>query len=216
MIHALDLPPSVPPMPNLSRVQRTRRRAIFFITLPALALFPFFRSIWDWDGPVQEWVENIGFSLVLIAILGRCWASLYIGGRKMKSLVARGPFSIVRNPLYVFSFIGAFGMGACSGSVVLATAFLAIAYLVFRVVVAKEEAALLATFGEPYAAYLRRVPRFLPDPRLWQDEDVLEIRPYLVVRTLIDALPFVLAMPMFEVISMLQLDGTLPVLLHLP
>ena len=217
MAYTLDLPPHAgAPMPDLSRVQHARRRTIFLIALPALALFPFVRSIWDWQGPVQEWVENIGFSLVLIAILGRCWSSLYIGGRKMRDLVQRGPFSIVRNPLYVFSFIGAFGMGACSGSVVLALVFLAIAYAVFHGVVRKEEAALLVLFGEPYAAYCRRVPRFLPNPALWHDEPLLEIQPRRVVRTLIDALPFILAMPMFEVIGMLQVEGTLPVLLHLP
>lgn len=217
MSYTLDLPSSSnTPRPDLSRVQHARRRTILLITLPALALFPFFRSIWDWQGPVQEWVENIGFSLVLISILGRCWCSLYIGGRKMKDLVARGPFSVVRNPLYFFSFVGAFGMGACSGSIVLAASFLAITCVIFRNVVRKEEAALLAIFGEPYAAYCRRVPRFVPNPFLWHDENMLEIQPKRVIRTLVDALPFVLAMPMFEVIGMLQVDGTLPVLLLLP
>ncbi|MCS0493598.1 isoprenylcysteine carboxylmethyltransferase family protein [Ancylobacter sp. MQZ15Z-1] len=214
-IHALDLPAGAP-APDLGRVQHARRRTLFLIALPALAVFPFIRSIWDWQGPMQEVVEDVGFALVLVAVLGRCWCSLYIGGRKMKKLVVRGPFSMVRNPLYFFSFIGAFGMGACSGSVVLATAFFAVTFLVFRGVVRKEEAALLAAFGAPYAAYCGRVPRFLPEPRLWHDEGTLEIHPGRVARTLIDALPFILAMPMFELIGALQLDGTLPVLLLLP
>jgi len=217
MSYTLDLPPHPKmPMPNLSRVQQMRRLTIFLVTVPALVLFPFVRSVWDWQGPVQEWVENIGFSLVLVAIFGRCWASLYIGGRKMRDLVQRGPFSVMRNPLYFFSFVGAFGMGAASGSVVLASAFLFFAYVVFRDVVRKEEAALHILFGEPYADYCKRVPRFLPNPLLWHDDEVLEIQPKRVIRTLIDALPFVLAMPMFEVIGMLQVDGMLPVLLYLP
>lgn len=212
MSYALDLPRSH----NLSKVQRTRKKAILLVSLPAIACFPFIRSVWAWDGPVQEWIENIGFALVLIAIIGRCWSTLYIGGRKTKELVVRGPFSMVRNPLYFFSFVGAIGMGACSGSVVLALLFFVIAFIIFRSVVGYEEAALLDTFGAPYRDYCRRVPRFIPNLSLWSDERRLEIEPVLVARTLIDAAPFILAMPMFELIGQLQLDGVLPVMLYLP
>ena len=58
--------------------------------------------------------------VALVCIVGRAWCSLYIGGRKKAEIVDRGPYSISRNPLYVFSFMGAFGVGAQTGSVTLA------------------------------------------------------------------------------------------------
>ncbi|MGH6861797.1 MAG: methyltransferase family protein [Phyllobacterium sp.] len=201
---------------DLPRVQRARKRALFTIVFLFVCILPFVRSLWDWQGPVQEWIENIGFSLVLVAIVGRCWASLYIGGRKIQELVTHGPFSIVRNPLYVFSFVGAIGMGACSGSITLATLFFVLSFVVFRRVVSREEAALRAIFGQEYIAYCRSVPRFIPDFRLWDAPARLEIEPARVIRTLFDAAPFVLAMPLFELLGDLQLEGILPVLLHLP
>lgn len=201
---------------NLPRVQKARKRVLFAIFFSIACTLPFVRSVWDWQGPVQEWVENIGFSLVLIAIIGRCWASLYIGGRKIQELVTEGPFSIVRNPLYVFSFIGTIGMGACSGSITLAMLFFVLAFVIFRPVVLREEAALRAIFGQEYIEYCGRVPRFLPDVRLWNAPQKLEIEPARVVRTLFDAAPFILAMPLFELLGELQLQGFLPVLLHLP
>ena len=59
----------------------------------------------------------------------------------------RGPYSVSRNPLYVFSFIGAFGMGAQTGSVLMSCLFTLIAFLVFYATVRREEDWLKATFG---------------------------------------------------------------------
>ncbi|MET3577339.1 protein-S-isoprenylcysteine O-methyltransferase Ste14 [Mesorhizobium robiniae] len=202
--------------PNLLGVQKARKRALFAILFLIACTLPFVRSVWDWQGPVQEWIENVGFSLVLLAIIGRCWASLYIGGRKVRELVTHGPFSIVRNPLYVFSFVGAIGMGAGSGSLTIATLFFVLSFVVFRQVVAREEAALRAIFGQDYIEYCRRVPRFLPKISLWNAPERLEIEPARVIRTLFDAAPFVLAMPLFELLGELQLRSILPVFLHLP
>ena len=41
--------------------------------------------------------------MILICILGRTWATLYIGGQKQRELVTKGPYSVVRNPLYLFT-----------------------------------------------------------------------------------------------------------------
>ncbi|RYG08237.1 MAG: isoprenylcysteine carboxylmethyltransferase family protein, partial [Caulobacteraceae bacterium] len=147
---------------------------------------------------------------------GRAWCSLYIGGRKKTEIVDRGPYSISRNPLYVFSFIGAFGIGAQSGSVTLGLLFTLAAIGIFHLTVLKEERWLEASFGQTYAAYKRRTPRFGPDFRLWRDEPELNVRPSFFLTTIRDGLVFLLAVPLFEAIDLAQANGWLTVLARLP
>jgi len=52
-----------------------------------------------------------GILLAGVGALGRLWCSLYIGGRKTHELVSAGPYGWCRNPLYLFSLIGALGVG---------------------------------------------------------------------------------------------------------
>ena len=56
-------------------------------------------------------IEKAGLALIVICILGRTWCTLYIGGRKKRELINKGPYSVVRNPLYFFTTIGAAGIG---------------------------------------------------------------------------------------------------------
>ncbi len=161
-------------------------------------------------------VEHLGLVSILACILGRAWCSLYIGGRKKQEIVDVGPYSISRNPLYVFSFLGAFGVGAQTGSLVVAVVFAAAAYGVFRVVVGREEAFLVQAFGPPYEAYVSSTPRFLPNLSLWRDADVLSIRPVFFLRTVRDGLVFLLAVPVFESLELLQRVGGFTSLFQLP
>jgi protein-S-isoprenylcysteine O-methyltransferase Ste14 len=164
---------------------------------------------------LHETVERSGLMMILIAIVGRTWCAMYIGGRKLSALVTDGPYSMSRNPLYVFSSIAAFGVGAQFGSIALA-AICAIACLaIFRLVVSHEERALAMRFPSEFEAYQARVPRFLPDPCLWQDADTLLVRPALVNRTFRDAMLFLLAALAMKGVESLR--DALPVtpLLHL-
>lgn len=165
---------------------------------------------------MHEMIEWVGFVLITTCILGRTWASLYIGGRKIEELVTIGPYSVMRNPLYFFSILGGAGVGAQSGSIVVALICGVVAYLVFSVVVRQEEKVLLDRYGDVYRRFMARVPRFFPKPSLWRDEATLTIRPRRVVSTFLDALIFFLAIPIAEGLERLQDIGTLPVLLTLP
>nr|WP_316626850.1 isoprenylcysteine carboxylmethyltransferase family protein [uncultured Brevundimonas sp.] len=168
------------------------------------------------DTLLHEGLEAIGLALIAICIIGRAWCSLYIGGRKKAEIVDRGPYSITRNPLYVFSFMGAFGMGGLTGSATIAMMFLLIAVAVFAATVRREEAWLSSTFGEVYAAYVARTPRFWPNLSLWRDGDTLEIRPAFFVRTLRDGAVMVLAYPLFESIEYFQDIGWIKIIMSLP
>jgi protein-S-isoprenylcysteine O-methyltransferase Ste14 len=165
---------------------------------------------------MHELIEWIGFVLITMCILGRTWSSLYIGGRKIEELVTVGPYSVMRNPLYFFSILGGAGVGAQSGSVVVALICGVLAYIVFYVVVLQEEKVLLERYGDVYRRFMARVPRFFPKPSLWADESTLTIRPRRVVMTFLDALIFLLAIPIAEGLEHLQDIGTIPVLLTLP
>ena len=152
--------------------------------------------------------------LIVICIIGRTWCSLYIGGRKDTELVTLGPYSISRNPLYFFSTIGAAGIGAQFGSVVLAVIAALISIAIFCLVIRQEEQLLSDLHGAPYDDYRQRVPFLVPRLSLWKDADVLEVRPPRIVMTFIDASLMLLAAPISEVIEYLQDYGVLPVLFH--
>lgn len=166
---------------------------------------------------LHEMIEWVGILLIFICVFGRTACTLYIGGRKATALTEIGPYSVTRNPLYVFSVIGAIGVGAQFGSVMLAIAAGALAWLIMHVfLVRKEEAALLERFGKPYAEYCRRVPRYWPDFSLWHEPASIVVSVPRVARTFLDASLFLLAVPLAECFEQLQRLGLIPVLFHLP
>lgn len=207
-------PTPAPPL-QLATIQKLRKVAIAIALIGLLALSVVSQSIGGIDGRWHEFVETVGLAAIILSIVGRAWCTLYIGGRKKAEIVDRGPYSISRNPLYVFSFIGAFGMGAQSGSVVIAAAFVVAAILVFHLTVRREEAFLLREFGPGYADYVARTPRFWPRFSQWRDADELTIRPSLFLLTIRDGLVFLLAIPLFELIDTGQTLNWLKVAAHL-
>ena len=192
---------------DLQTVQKIRKGAVLVALLALVGLTMVSQSASGLDSPLHEGVEAVGLAAIVFAIVGRAWCSLYIGGRKKAEIVDRGPYSITRNPLYVFSFIGAFGVGAQTGSVTIGAIFAVATFLVFLRTVGREEAWLAEHFGAPYAAYCARTPRFLPNPARWRDAEQLVVRPAFFVRTLRDGLVFLAAVPVMEGIEHLQSSG---------
>ncbi|MDP1777009.1 MAG: isoprenylcysteine carboxylmethyltransferase family protein [Brevundimonas sp.] len=204
------------PALDLGAVQKIRKAAVLAALVGLVGLALVTQSLGGVDGEWHERVESIGFVAMILSIVGRAWCSLYIGGRKKAEIVDRGPYSISRNPLYVFSYIGAFGIGAQSGSVTIGLGFVLAAMAVFYMTVRREEAFLEREFGAVYIAYKARTPRFWPRFSLWRDEDQLTIRPSLFVTTIRDGLVFLLAIPVFELIDAGQATGWLHIAAHLP
>lgn len=190
-----------------SRIKLTRYFAAFGIFL-LLFSAPRFEDFED----ISEW---LGYAAMLVAVLGRLSCTLYVGGRKNAMLVTEGPYSVVRNPLYVFSFFAVLGLGLISGMMtmilILCGAF--IAY--YPHVVAREEGFLEEKFGADYRAYKARTPAWIPDFRLFRSPDTLEISPRFVLITLRDAAWFLLAFPLLELIELAHETGWIPVLFRL-
>jgi protein-S-isoprenylcysteine O-methyltransferase Ste14 len=163
-------------------------------------------------GPIHEFVELTGIALVILCIAGRVWSSLYIGSKKNRELVTAGPYSITRNPLYLFSTIGAVGIGMMFGSVVASVGLGLLAYGVLITTAHREAEDLRTIFGARYEAYARETPLFWPKLSLYRDTEEIAFSPKALRRTFVDGLLFLAAFPIIEAIEHLQADGFLPVL----
>lgn len=202
---------------DLQRLQRRRKHTLRAGAALSILLLLVTDSSWRTGAPhIHTLLQRCGFVLVLLCIFGRTWSTLYIGGHKKRDLITKGPYSMVRNPLYVFTIIGVAGVGLMAGSMVVAALFAAFALTVFSVVTRQEEAFLAAAFGETFAAYAGKVPRFWPRLSAWRDADEVIVKPSLVLRTFFDASLFLLAVPLMEIKELLQRLGWLPVLFNLP
>ncbi len=100
-----------------------------------------------------------------IRITARSWKQAHCDG----GLVTTGPYAVVRNPMYVGSFL--IGLGLCV--IIGHAAFLAGSAVAFGVVhwlvVRGEEGALAAEWPDDYPAYKASVPAWAPSlSRLWE------------------------------------------------
>ncbi|MBX9827621.1 MAG: isoprenylcysteine carboxylmethyltransferase family protein [Xanthobacteraceae bacterium] len=174
------------------------------------------RSLWPEGYVVHETIEWSGIALIAVCIAGRTWCSLYIGGLKDRNLVRFGPYSLCRNPLYVFSIIGAMGVGAQHGSFTATISAGLATAMVFFPVVLSEERSLRAAFGKEYSDYAQKVPRFVMNFGNWQDQPTVQIRPAKVLMTFADGCAFLIAIPAAQLAEYLQNSGVLSVLVRLP
>lgn len=201
---------------QLGATQERRRHGLMLMAAALLPLLLITASASPADGVWHETIEFLGKGLIFACLLGRATSVLYIGGRKCAELVTVGPYSICRNPLYLFSLLGVIGVGCTFGSLLLGTLFGLLYFLVFDRLIAREEHYLRDRFAQAFDTYCRHTPRWWPRLSLWRSVDQVMVRPALVFRTVRDASLFVLTVPLIEGIEWMQQAGTLPVLFRLP
>jgi protein-S-isoprenylcysteine O-methyltransferase Ste14 len=100
------------------------------------------------------------FTIWSLATLGRCFGLL----PEVRGLVMRGPYRMVRHPVYLGELISALGILLVKPHpliVALFGVFVALQY--WRTIY--EERALAAAYPDDYPAYARRVPRLVPGMR---------------------------------------------------
>jgi protein-S-isoprenylcysteine O-methyltransferase Ste14 len=119
---------------------------------------------------LPEWLRY-GAAAIVILILQPLayWATRAIGNnvtdtvdiRKNHALVTKGPYRWVRHPLYAIGFAGflMFGFIAANG-VMLIGAFAAMILVTLRL--PREEAQLIARFGNEYREYMEHTGAFIP------------------------------------------------------
>jgi protein-S-isoprenylcysteine O-methyltransferase Ste14 len=109
-----------------------------------------------------------GWSTFVVGLAWRFWATLYVGGRKVgghhePTLTTVGPYSVVRNPLYVGSFCIGLSCVLLSGSATLLFVLLFVTAHYVYFTIPAEERFLRRTVGNiAYDVYAVRTPRYLP------------------------------------------------------
>jgi protein-S-isoprenylcysteine O-methyltransferase Ste14 len=105
-----------------------------------------------------------GVSLVFLGFILRIWAQQHLHYRlKVRmSLTTTGPYSFIRNPIYVGNTLMCLGAIITSEVLWLVPIILFCCFSIYSLVVRFEEEHLLEKYGEPYQGYLSKVPRWFP------------------------------------------------------
>jgi protein-S-isoprenylcysteine O-methyltransferase Ste14 len=194
--------------------QRLLVSRIFGVLVLLLAIFTTYS--FEQNGVINTVIEMSGLFLLTVCSAGRLWASLYISGYKTYSLITEGPYSITRNPLYLFSLIGAIGIGLASGNI-LVLGLLVIFYLLYYpLTIITEEEKLKKNLGQPYIDYMKRTPRFLPKLSLYNSSAQYQINTKIFLKSLAYGMWFVWVFIALRFIEMLQQNGHIPVILKVP
>lgn len=183
--------PAAPARRGRTRVERLRKPVSW---LAAASLVPLWFYLPRIGSPaLADAAFSAGLLAVIAAMLGRLWCALYIAGRKNAELCQDGPYSLSRNPLYVFSFVGALGVALASGrpGLVPVVAVLLVAY--YHFVVKSEEDRLAALFPRSYPAYRAGVPRGLPRLHGYHTRTALTLDPRDVTRAMREVVWFPVA-----------------------
>lgn len=151
-------------------------------------------SIWIENELIEELMYGAGLVLTFIGCLGRVWCLVHIAGRKNNELVMEGPYSLCRNPLYLFSFIATVGVAfsTCTFSIPIVVTVCFLVY--YPLVIRSEERRLRQIHGEAFESYCRRVPQFIPSFRGYTAAEQTTVKLRLFGRGLLDVAWFLLAL----------------------
>ena len=112
-----------------------------------------------------------GVPIVAAGELLRLWAVHHIGvisrtrSDRLGPLIDSGPFSIVRNPLYLGNILLWMGFSISAQLIWLTPIIVVLLALEYHAIVRWEEQLLTERIGEPYADYVAGVPRWVPSLR---------------------------------------------------
>ncbi len=167
-------------------------------------------------GLVDVLDETLGLVLIGVCAFGRLWTLMYISGFKNRRVLTVGPYSIVRHPLYVFSLVGAIGIGLATERASVLALLLGVYAVIYPLVILAEERKLLARHGEAYRAYMARTPRFIPNLALLEEPAEYAVNAQRFRRAFADAMWFVWLYALLELVESLHEAGLLPALAALP
>jgi len=138
------------------RIANSRVIVSRIFALGVLALLLFTGHSFSQQGITDVLFEVSGLFLLSICSLGRLWALMYISGNKRRELVTEGPYSMVRHPLYVFSLIGAIGIGLASENLLVLGLIVVFYLFYYPFTILAEERKLTNKFGQAYLEYMKK------------------------------------------------------------
>ena len=174
-----------------SRIVAVLCAIIFFVTDP----------IGDRHSSLRLLTDLIGYGLVVLCAIGRIYTTAFLGGKKNVSLITQGPFSKVRNPLYVFSFIGVVGVSFLSARLGIILIAPIATFVIYHFLVAREEEFLKTQFGDEYIQYMANVPRFIPNLKAKSEIDTLTTSPSRLYAAVLDSVWWFILIPIFTLLE---------------
>ena len=161
----------------------------------------------------------VGIFLLFLGIVGRMYATLYIGGMKNEgndghSFINDGAYSICRNPLYLFSFIAFVGLLFIKGQILLIIFGIMGYLIIYRITILNEEVFLSNKFGDRYREFLKTTPRFFPKFSLFKYSDKVEFRPLFLHKEFRRAFVWLFIALFIYLISVLQDYGVIKIILN--
>ena len=155
-------------------------------------------------------LDLLGFTLILIGGFGRLWSSLYIEGSKNRKLISGGPYSIMRNPLYIFSLALLVGYCCAIQSIIITIVFLFIFTLLYMSTIYNEEKILLTRHNDVYLDYFKKTPRFLPKFKLYkgsQKDSMIDVNMPKIESVLIEIAGFIFFFGLIKILDFLHQAG---------
>lgn len=125
----------------------------------------FFALLSSFHETENGWVVlPLGISIFLLGLALRIWALQHLHYRLKvhKGLTMTGPYSFVRNPIYVGSTLICLGATVTSELLWLAPIMFLYCFVIYSLVIHYEESHLLERYGELYLRYMSEVPRWFP------------------------------------------------------
>ena len=187
---------------------------IFAVLIVLLAVFT--ASSFKQGGWADMLFEIFGLFLLTVCSTGRLWALLYISGYKAHEVITDGPYSIVRHPLYFFSFIGAIGIGLASENILILAVMVFFYLSYYPLTILSEEQTLTKKFGQVYLNYAEHTPRFVPKLSLYKSPAEFVVKADVFLKNMAFGMWFIWIFILLDFIETLQLNGQIPVLLRVP
>lgn len=170
-------------MPEVSEIIMKQRIKINgFIILCAFVLIVAFPGIFlrnERAGGLESIAEVLGLAAILLGQILRVSARGYKAenSKQSQALIQGGPYSLVRNPMYLGILLIGLGMVLMLFQWWVAVVFTGFFIIRYISLIFKEEKKLLGFFPKEYPDYIRRVPRILPSLQSLFKKDIAEYFP---------------------------------------
>lgn len=136
-----------------------KRRGLLMIPPCLFILFVFYRET---ESAALVWPAGLALFFAGVGI--RIWAQMHLHYRlrERKVLTTTGPYTYVRNPIYIANTAMLLGLTVLSELLWFLPFMLVWCAVVYTFVVRREEAHLTEKYGAPYVSFLQNVPRWIP------------------------------------------------------